>query len=113
MLQIGPWHVHLEERAPEADTVINTMCEYYNVSRDELYRSRSGQLSEPGNVAIFLTRKLRHDSQNKIGSRFQMKKYSSVSSVIERMKKQMLTDQNLGKHVDMAAGRVRKSQEQT
>ena len=102
-----------KELAPEADTVINTVCEYYNISRDELYRSRRGQLNEPRNVAIFLTRKLRHDSQNEIGSRFQMKKYSSVSSVIERMKKQMLTDQNLRKRVDIVAGRVNKGQEQT
>ena len=85
----------------------------FNISRDELYRSRRGQLNEPGNVAIFLTRKLRRDSQNEIGSRFRMKKYSSVSSVIERMKKQMLTDQNMRKRVDMVAGRVNKSQEQT
>ncbi|MDL1973969.1 MAG: hypothetical protein LWX55_04140 [Deltaproteobacteria bacterium] len=41
-----------------------------------------------------------------------MKKYSSISRVIERMKKQMLTDRNLKKRVERVAGGVSKSQEQ-
>ena len=98
-----------KELAPEADTVINAVCKYYNISRDELYKSRRGHFNEPGNVAIFLTRELRRDSLNEIGSQFQMKRYSSISSVIERMKKQMLTDRNLKKRVDRVAGRLSKS----
>jgi REP element-mobilizing transposase RayT len=101
-----------KELAPEANTVINAVCKFYNVSRDELYRSRRGHFNEPRNVAIFLTRKLRRDSLNEIGSQFQTKKYSSISSVIERMKKQMLTDRNLKKRVERVVERVSKSQEQ-
>jgi len=41
-----------------------------------------------------------------------MEKYSSVSSIIERMKKQMLTDSTLKRRVDRVADRVSKSQEQ-
>ncbi len=44
---------------------------------------------------------------------FQMEKYSSISSVIERMKKQMLTDSTLKRRVDKVAEKVSKSQEQT
>ena len=73
---------------------------FYNVSRDELYRSRRGQFNEPRNVAIFLTRKLRPDSLKEIGRQFHMEKYSSISNIIERMKKQMLEDRNLKKRVD-------------
>ncbi|MDY6951758.1 MAG: helix-turn-helix domain-containing protein, partial [Thermodesulfobacteriota bacterium] len=81
--------------------------------RDELYRSRRGQFNEPRNVAILLTRKLRRDSLKEIGQQFHMEKYSSVSSVIERMKKQMLADRNLKKRVDRVADETSKSQEQT
>jgi hypothetical protein len=42
-----------------------------------------------------------------------MQKYSSISSVIERPKKQMLTDRNLKKRIERVADRVNKSQEQT
>jgi hypothetical protein len=93
--------------------IINAVCNFYNVSRDELYRSRRGQFNEPGNVAIFLTRKLRRDSLKEIGHQFHMEKYSSISSIIERMKKQMVADRNLKKRVDRVADGVSKSQEQT
>ena len=85
--------------APEADSIINGVRKFYNVSRDKLHRSRRGQFNEPRNVAIFLNRKLRRDSLKEIGRRFQMEKYSSISSIIERMKKQMLTDSTLKRRV--------------
>jgi chromosomal replication initiation ATPase DnaA len=102
-----------KELAPEADSIINAVYRFYNVSRDELYRSRRGQFNEPRNAAIFLTRKLRHDSLKEIGRRFQMEKYSSVSSIIERTKRQMLKDRNFRKRADRVANMVNKSQEQT
>ena len=101
-----------KELAPEADSIINAVCKFYNVSRDELYRSRRGQFNEPRNAAIFLTRKLRHDSLKEIGRRFQMEKYSSVCSIIERTKRQMLKDRNFKKRADRVANMVNKSQEQ-
>ncbi|MBW2544564.1 MAG: transposase [Deltaproteobacteria bacterium] len=99
--------------APEAELIINAVCKFYNISRDELYRSRRGQFNEPRNVAIFLNRKLRHDSLKEIALQFHMEKYSSISSIIERMKKQMLTDSTLKGRVDRVAKGVSKSQEQT
>ena len=102
-----------KDLAPETDLIINAVCKFYNVSRDELYRSRRGRFNEPRNVAIFLNRKLRRDSLKEIGRQFQMEKYSSISSIIERMKKQMLADRNLKKRVDRVADRTNKSQKQT
>ena len=99
-----------KELAPEADSIINAVCKFYNVSRDELYRSRRGQFNEPRNAAIFLNRKLRRDSLKEIGRQFQMEKYSSISSIIERMKKQMLTDSTLKRRVNRVSDRVSKSQ---
>ena len=102
-----------KELAPETDSIINAVCKFYKVSKDELYRSIRGQFNEPRNVAIYLTRKLRRDSLKEIADQFKMKKYSSISSIIERMKKQMLKDRNLKKRVERVADRVSKSQEQT
>ena len=102
-----------KDLAPETDLIINAVCKFYNVSRDELYRSRRGQFNEPRNVAIFLTRKLRRDSLKEIARQFHMEKYSSISSIIERMKKQMLADRNLKKRVDRVAEGTSKRQKQT
>ena len=102
-----------KDRAPETDFIINAVCKFYNVRRDQLYTSRRGQFNEPRNVAIFLTRKLRHDSLKEIAHQFHMEKYSSISSIIERMKKQMLADRNLKKRVDRVAEGTSKRQKQT
>ena len=102
-----------QDLAPEADSIINAVCKFYNVSRDELYRSRRGRFNEPRNVAIFLNRKLRRDSLKEIGRQFQMEKHSSISSIIERTKKQMLKDRNLKRRMDRVANMFNKSQEQT
>jgi chromosomal replication initiation ATPase DnaA len=96
-----------------ADSIINVVCKFYNVIMDELYRSRRGQFNEPGNAAIFLTRKLRRDSLSEIGRQFQMEKYSSISSIIEKTKGQILKDRNFKKHADSVGNMVNKSQEQT
>ena len=71
-----------KDLAPETDLIIKAVCKFYDVRRDELYRSRRGQFNEPRNVAVFLTRKLRRDSLKDIGRQFHMEKYSSVSSII-------------------------------
>ncbi|MFX0197379.1 MAG: helix-turn-helix domain-containing protein [Candidatus Hodarchaeota archaeon] len=71
--------------------IITAVCEFYGISRDDLYKSKRGAYNEPRNVAIFLTRQLRHDSL-KESRQFRIEKYSSISSIIERMKKQMLKE---------------------
>jgi hypothetical protein len=49
-------------------------------------RTRRSVFDEPRDVAIYLTRRLRGDSLKQIGEQFQVRKYSSVSSVIEQRK---------------------------
>ena len=59
-----------------------------------------------------LTRRLRHDSLLEIGTQFQIKKYSSVSSIVERMKDRIGTDRKVKKRIDELCALI-KSQEQT
>jgi hypothetical protein len=39
-----------KDLAPKVNLIIHVVCEFYNVSRDELYRSIRGQFNEPRNV---------------------------------------------------------------
>jgi hypothetical protein len=48
-----------------------------------------------------------------IGRQFQIDKYSTVSSAIERMKKQIAIDIKLCKRMNILADMAKKSQEQT
>ena len=69
--------------------------------------------NQPRNMAIFLTRNLGRDGLREISGRFRMEKYSSIISIIERMKKWMMKDQGLTMCMDRVAERINKSQEQT
>jgi len=97
----------------DADLIIDTVCAFYNVNRDDLCKSKRGEFNEPGSAAIYLMRKLRRDSLKRIAGQFQMEKYSSVSSIIQRLNLRMQRDQNLKNHIEKLTGRLNKSQGQT
>ncbi len=84
-----------KDLAPTPDLIIEAVCDYYQINLKDLYKSKRGEFTEAINVAVFLMRRLRHDSLKEIGSHFQMGKYSSISSIIERMEKQLFEDRNL------------------
>ena len=90
-----------------------TVCELYGMDEADLLRSRRGVFNEPRNVAIYLTRRLRGDSLSEIGDQYQMNTYSSVSSVIERVKALISEDSRLKDRVGNLSSRLSKSREQT
>jgi putative transposase len=98
---------------PEPEQIIDIICDFYAVAPDGLYKVKRGEFNEPRNVSIYLMRKLRRDTLKDIGARFRMEKYSSVSSVIERLKKQMEKDKKLKLRVDQLQRMINKSQGQT
>jgi len=99
--------------APDPERIKEIVSKAYQIEKNILLKSRKGVFNEPRNVAIYLIRRLRGDSLVEIGKIFQMKKYSSVSSVIERLKAQMEKDRSLRKRVLELEFQISKSQEQT
>ena len=99
--------------APEEVQIIKSVSRYYRIDTDVLFVSRRGQFNEPRNVAIYLFRQLRRDRLNEIREYFRMEKYSSVSSVIERMKARMKADKKLKNRVEKITRQIIKSQGQT
>ena len=102
-----------KELAPERELIIRTVCKYYHVPEEDLLKTRRGLFNEPRNAAIFLLRKLRRDTLRQIGEEFQIKKYSSVSSAIERMKVRISKDRKMTKRLKELSQKFDKSQEQT
>ena len=74
--------------------------------------SRRGISNEPRAVAIYLLRRLRGDRLDEIGKEFRMAKYSSVSSVIQRMKSEISRNRKLRKRVEQLEEELKMSQEQ-
>ncbi len=88
------------ELAPDPGRIRRAVCQSYRINEAELLESRRGVFNEPRNVAIYLTRRLRGDSLRQIAEQYQMRKYSSVSSVIERMKVLLAKDRKFRVRVE-------------
>jgi len=96
--------------APEREKIDEEVCRFYQVKRHDLLNSKRGVFNEPRNVAIFLSRRLRGDGLDEIGRDFNLKRYSSVSTVIERTKAQMSSDRKLRQRVEKLKIILTKSQ---
>jgi len=103
----------VKELYPDPENIMSCVCDYYDVARRELFLSKRGTFNEPRCAAIYLLRCLRRDSLKEIGTLFYLEKYSSVSSIIERMKTRMQQDRKLKNRIKKMEDRLRKSQEQT
>jgi len=102
-----------KELAPDADLVKKVVSKYYRISENDLLHSRRGFFHEPRNVAIYLTRRLGGDSLKRIAEQYRINKYSSVSSVIERMQALTIQDRRLKERIEKLISKISKSQEQT
>lgn len=99
--------------APSVELINQFVCTFYKIEPDGLFKSQRGVFNEPRDAAIYLVRKLRHDTLKEIGNQFGIQKYSSVSSSIERMKRQIAIDSRLAKRIERLTKRILKSQKQT
>jgi chromosomal replication initiation ATPase DnaA len=93
--------------------IIGIVSEYYQVKREDLLHSRRGYFNEARNIAMYLSRRLRGDRLKEIGEDFGLGKYSSVSSVVERVKVLIEKDKVLKERVDHLISMIIKGQEQT
>jgi putative transposase len=99
--------------APDIDKIKYAVCKAYNIEESELYLSRRGYFNEPRNVAVYLIRRLRNDTLKMVGAQFGIEKYSTVSSIVERVKYEMKVDKGLNRRVHDLTEKIVKSQRQT
>jgi len=96
--------------APETDRIMEEICKFYNVKRQDLLASRRGYFNEPRNVAIYLIRGLRGDTLKGVGKVFGIDRNSSVSSVIERLNKEKRKNKKISKRIENLKAKLVKSQ---
>lgn len=93
--------------APKARTIISAVCDYYAVSFDDLLMTRRGIFNEPRSVTVYLLRHLRGESLKGIGNHFNIKAYSTVSSIIRRVSRLKETDKGLEKRLRDLQNRIK------
>ncbi len=98
---------------PDITRIKAVVCKSYDVEEGALTFTRRGVTNEPRNAAIYLMRHLRGDSLEEIGREFKVAKYSSVSSVIERMKTKIAKNRKMKTRIERLTEEINMSQEQT
>ena len=96
--------------APVIDKIIDEIAKYYRVDRDSLVIQKRGIENEPRNLAIYLSRYLRSENLMVIGKKFNLKRYSSVSGVIDRVNKKLAIDKKFKKRHEKIIEILRKRQ---
>ena len=119
---LGLFHQHPDIRqteipeskrlAPDIEKIKRAIRNAYGVDESARLPSGRGVLNEPRNVAVFLVRRLRGEKPEEIGRQFGIAKYSSVSSAIEKMKREVLVNRKLRLRVKDIEKRLLNSQQQ-
>jgi REP element-mobilizing transposase RayT len=97
--------------APEVDRIIKEVCKFYNVNNQELLATRRGYFNEPRNVAIYLIRCLRGETLKEVGEAFGINRNSTVSSVVERLNREIKSNKKIKKRVEDLKATLAMSQE--
>jgi len=99
--------------APDKEGIQELVCRTYGITKGELVKTKRGTFNEPRGVAIYLTRMIRSDGLMDICKDYNLKKYSSASSVVENVKKKLLKDRKFRNRVNALSQKLVKSQSET
>lgn len=92
--------------APSPNKVVICVIEQYKITKEELFFSKRGTENLPRDLAIYLVRRLCYKTLPQVGKGFGIDNYSTVSSVVQRVKSRVAKDKDLQKEVEMIKGKV-------
>ena len=81
----------------DAEAVIKAVSDVCQVTKKELLASRRGVTNIPRDLAIYTLRTYSQQTLAEIGSNFHVSNYSTVSTVVERAKRLLKEDEEVGK----------------
>ncbi len=98
---------------PDRSTIVRAVCDFYDVAEKELVAVRRGIENEPRDVAIYLLRSVCGEPLMRIGGKFGMARYSSVSSAVDRIKKKRLNNNRFIERLNALIDMMKKGQAET
>lgn len=99
--------------APTVADIMEAVCRSYGITEIELAKTKRGQVNEPRNLAIYLSRKLTRLKLEDIGKEFSLGNYSSVSSTVIRTESLFANNGRLREKFESISEYLRKSQAKT
>ena len=98
-------------RGRRGEKIFTTKEDYWSFV--DLLEELDDVFNEPRNVVVYMIRHLRNDTLKHVGEQFGIEKYSTVSSIVERVKYEMKADTGLKNRIQNLAEKITKSQRQT
>jgi REP element-mobilizing transposase RayT len=95
--------------APTAAKIIGVVSAHFKVKEEDLFVSRRGAENLPRDVAIYLVRRYCRETLAVIGRHFSIDNYSTVSTVIARIKARKDHDRTLRKQLERLGTKLDKS----
>lgn len=105
-----PDSIHL---APDLLQIKAVVCDYYRIHESILQKTQRGVRNEPRDVVIYLARMLRKEGLQSIGKNFGLSNYSSVSTVVDRVKSKIDKDRKFRSQVEEIKHNIKISQPKT
>jgi len=99
--------------APTSDIIISAVCEHYEVTFNELLKTRRGKFNEPRNIVVYLLRHIRGENLNNISTLLKIQTYSTVSSIIRRVSHLKKCNRRIRKEIESIQNSINKGQRQT
>ncbi|MCP4339497.1 MAG: transposase, partial [Desulfobulbaceae bacterium] len=86
---------------------------HYRISREQLLVSKRGTENLPRDIAIYLVRRFCCKTLPSVGKEFGITNYSTVSSVVQRVKVRYERDKYLLKEFEIIKKKITKGQKRT
>jgi chromosomal replication initiation ATPase DnaA len=96
--------------APDLERIISEVSRYYKIQFTALTAVRRGVENEPRDAAIYLIRAMRSEPLMKIGAGFGLNRYSSVSSVVMRVRTKLQKDKKFKERLAQIENNILKGQ---
>ncbi len=99
--------------APDIDDIILAVSKFYNVDQSTLATAKRGLENEARNLAVYLARDLRAERLMTIAPKFNLNRYSSVSSILVRVRQKLNSDKAFKKKYNLIKKNIYKTKGQT
>ena len=90
------------------DQVLQIVCDHYNLTGDELLsKKRSNEIAIPRMIAMYICRIYLDENLTKIGIKFGGKNHTTVMHAVEKIKKEILKDDNLNTEIQKMINEIK------
>ena len=90
------------------DQVVQIVCENYNLTQEELLsKKRSNEIAIPRMIAMYICRVYLDENLTKIGIQFGGKNHTTVMHAVDKIKKEIIKDDNLNNQIQKMVNEIK------